>query len=143
MQLSEMLPQQLESITAIRMHLFSNREISKQLREMPALEVFGKNVECQIWDLNRMEALALSSLGAEEFEIDFTRFDKDGLPCLLANDTSDYEGYLVVIDGDTLAGIYDKYGSKILEGNVRAYLSARGKVNKGIQNTIRLSLIHI
>ena len=29
-----------------------------------------------------------------------------------------------------------KYGSKLLQGNVRAFLSVRGKVNKGIRNTI-------
>ena len=74
----------------------------------------------------------------EEFVIDFTRFSERGLPCLKANDTDEYEGYLAVIDGDTLAGIYDTYGSRVLEGNVRAYLSARGKVNKGIQQLLRV-----
>lgn len=35
-----------------------------------------------------------------------------------------------------MADIYLKYGSKLLQGNVRAFLSVRGKVNKGIRNTI-------
>ena len=38
--------------------------------------------------------------------------------------------------GKFLADIYLKYGSKLLQGNVRAFLSVRGKVNKGIRNTI-------
>ena len=35
-----------------------------------------------------------------------------------------------------LAKIYCKYGSKLLQGNIRAFLSVRGKVNKGIRETI-------
>ena len=38
--------------------------------------------------------------------------------------------------GKFLADIYLKYGSKLLQGNVRAFLSVRGKVNKGIRDTI-------
>ena len=35
-----------------------------------------------------------------------------------------------------LASIYDEFGSRLLEGNVRSFLSASGKVNKGIKETI-------
>ncbi len=123
-------------ITHLRFHLFTNREISKQLKELTAKEVCGIPSSYEIWDLGRMRSLTLSAIGSEEFVVDFTEFREKGIPCLKANETDDYEGYLAVIDGETLAGIYDRYGSKVLEGNVRAYLSARGKVNKGIQSTI-------
>jgi hypothetical protein len=123
-------------ITHFRFHLFTNREISKQLKELSAKEVCGVPCGYQIWDLGRMRSLTLSAIGSEEFVVDFTEFTEKGIPCLKANETHDYEGYLAVIDGETLAGIYDRYGSRVLEGNVRAYLSARGKVNKGIQATI-------
>lgn len=33
--------------------------------------------------------------------------------------------------------LYLEYGSKLLEGNVRSFLSVRGKVNKSIQSTIK------
>lgn len=123
-------------ITHLRFHLFTNRELSKQLKELTAKEVCGIPSGYQIWDLGRMRSLSLSAIGSEEFVVDFTEFTEKGLPCLKANETHDYEGYLAVIDGETLASIYDRYGSRVLEGNVRAYLSARGKVNKGIQATI-------
>lgn len=41
-----------------------------------------------------------------------------------------------IVPGKFLADIYLKYGSKLLQGNVRAFLSIRGKVNKGIRDTI-------
>jgi hypothetical protein len=36
-----------------------------------------------------------------------------------------------------LADIYEQYGPRLLELNVRSFLQARGKVNQGIQTTIR------
>ena len=35
-----------------------------------------------------------------------------------------------------LAQLYDNWGARLLEQNVRCFLQARGKVNKGIRNTI-------
>lgn len=48
-----------------------------------------------------------------------------------------YTSYLAVIPGQILNDLYLEYGAKLLEGNVRSFLSVRGKVNKGIQNTIK------
>ena len=134
-ELSKHMQNRQEEITRFRFHLFSNRSISKRL-ELEDIKVGEVKAETLIWDLERMQSLARSRVGSEEFVVDFTQFSDRGLPCLRANDTEEYEGYLAVIDGDTLAGIYDAFGSRVLEGNVRAYLSARGKVNKGIQRTI-------
>lgn len=46
------------------------------------------------------------------------------------------DAYMGIVPGKFLADIYLKYGSKLLQGNVRAFLSIRGKVNKGIRDTI-------
>ena len=37
---------------------------------------------------------------------------------------------------DMVADLYGRHGSRLLEGNVRSYLSNRGKVNKGIRTTV-------
>lgn len=42
-----------------------------------------------------------------------------------------------MIPGVQLAAIYDKWGARLLEANVRSFLQARGKVNRGIRDTIR------
>jgi len=49
---------------------------------------------------------------------------------------ADYKAYLAVVPGAQLASIYDRWGSRLLEQNVRVFLQARGGVNKGIRNTI-------
>lgn len=49
---------------------------------------------------------------------------------------SNYDAYLGIVPGEFLVKIYYDYGSKLLQGNVRAFLSFRGNVNKGIRSTI-------
>ncbi|QKQ68888.1 AIPR family protein [Acinetobacter sp. 10FS3-1] len=44
--------------------------------------------------------------------------------------------YLVICPGDILADLYNDYGARLLEQNVRSFLQAKGGVNKGIRNTI-------
>ena len=60
------------------------------------------------------------------------------IPCLEAStvSTDQYSSYLGVIPGSVLADIYDRYGSKLLEGNVRSFLSTKVAVNKKIRATI-------
>ena len=48
-----------------------------------------------------------------------------------------YSSYLAVVPGQVLNDLYLEYGSRLLEGNVRSFLSVRGKVNKSIQTTIK------
>lgn len=48
-----------------------------------------------------------------------------------------YSSYLAVVPGSVLNELYLEYGSRLLEGNVRSFLSNRGKVNKAIQSTIK------
>lgn len=72
----------------------------------------------------------------EPIKINFDEYDY-GLPCLKAtNAGDDCESFLCVIPGKVLADIYDKYGSRLLEGNVRSFLSTKRAVNKNIRKTI-------
>jgi hypothetical protein len=76
-------------------------------------------------------------MAREDIEIDL---EQDFGQCLQAlpahlNDPG-YEGYLLVIPGRLLASIYDRWGARLLEQNVRVFLQARGNINKGIRATI-------
>lgn len=69
-------------------------------------------------------------------EIDFKQYGSI-LPCIKCPvNNKDYESYLVLISGMTLANIYEEYGSRLLEQNVRSFLQFTGKINKGIRKTI-------
>lgn len=69
-------------------------------------------------------------------EIDFALNGK-AIPCIPAiGDNEEYQAYLAVVPGELLSGIYEIYGSRLLEQNVRSFLQFTGKINKGIRKTI-------
>jgi hypothetical protein len=59
------------------------------------------------------------------------------VPCIMSpSENPEYQSYLAIVPGRALAAIYEKYGSRLLEQNVRSFLQFTGKINKGIRNTI-------
>ncbi|MBW0145778.1 AIPR family protein [Sphingomicrobium clamense] len=92
----------------------------------------------ELIDIERMHRLVQSGLPRDEIFVDFREFDGDGLRCLHAPEISeDYDAYLALVPGEILFHLYDRYGPRLLEKNVRSFLSARGKVNRGIRDTLR------
>jgi hypothetical protein len=70
--------------------------------------------------------------------IDFAKDFGAALPALKASrNDSGLESYLLIVPGEQLAAIYEKWGARLLEANVRTFLQARAKTNKGIQKTIK------
>ncbi len=70
--------------------------------------------------------------------IDFEKDFGGALPALKASqDNAALESYLMIVPGHQLASIYDRWGARLLEANVRSFLQARAKTNKGIQKTIK------
>lgn len=73
-------------------------------------------------------------------EIDFKNFDGEQyeIPCLTANnDSQKYMTYIAIIPGNCVSKLYERYGARLLEQNVRSFLQFTGKINKGIRDTIR------
>lgn len=70
-------------------------------------------------------------------DIDVSPVDRDEDNNSLPENIITYSSYLAVVPGEVLNRLYLDYGSKLLEGNVRSFLSAKRKVNKGIQTTIK------
>ena len=59
------------------------------------------------------------------------------VPCIISpSENDEYQSYLAIIPGMALAAIYERYGSRLLEQNVRSFLQFAGKINKGIRRTI-------
>lgn len=88
-------------------------------------------VNNRIIDINYL--YNLSEKSHIPIEIEFSK----PLPCIVSDANNDeYQSYLAIISGSILAEIYEKYGSRLLEQNVRSFLQFSGKINKGIRNTI-------
>lgn len=135
--LAELIQARRSSITRVRLFLISNRNLSSRSKEMEAGEVDGVPLTYNVWDIGRLHRLVASGRGKEDIVIDFAEEFGQRLPCLPAHVGGDgYEAYLSVVPGSLLAQVYEKWGARLLEANVRSFLQARGGVNKGIRNTI-------
>jgi hypothetical protein len=135
--LASLLHQQRAAIVRIRLYLLSDSLISTRIRDLPETSISGILADSHIWDISRFFRVFESKSGRDDLEVDFNALFPTGLQCIRASvDSPQYQAYLCVIPGDALASIYETYGSRLLEGNVRSFLTVRGKVNKGIRNTI-------
>jgi AIPR protein len=94
------------------------------------------SVTHQIWDIRRLFRCESSGRMREPIEVDFAEEFGQVIPCLHADDSMGYQAYLAIIPGPVLEALYTRYGARLLELNVRSFLQARGKVNKGILRTI-------
>lgn len=136
--LVDMLRSTRDKVRKYRLFIFTDADMSSAIKTIDIEDCNGIPVEGQIWDVDRLFRVCCSEQGRQVIEIDFTEYCEDGIPCLEASSavTDQYSSYLGVIPGKVLADIYDKYGSKLLEGNVRSFLSTKVAVNKKIRATI-------
>ena len=118
---------------SLKIILISNKLISKRTKNVK----LDKELKLDVWDLNRFYDLAISGQSKEPIEINLKEYSKDDVMVLRANNKKEsLESYLFVLNGEVLASIYDDWGERLLESNVRTFLQSRGKVNSGMRKTI-------
>jgi len=129
----------LENIFVNQSKIYNKRIIllSNLMFEFNAEDVPLEDFSIDIWDIKRFFKNITSVKGHESINVDFSIFDKD-VKCLATDHVSDtYETFLAVIPGQVLADLYERYGSRLLELNVRSFLQAKGKINQKIRDTIK------
>lgn len=151
-----------EQILKIKLYIITNKDLSSDLLNQNLLETKirkskgqksvkttkkikksdfeGKPLEINLWSPERFYEKE-KSLSNDPIVIDFAEdYHSSGIPCIKGNigENLGYEAYIAIIPGKLLADIYINHGSKVLEGNVRAFLGTSGSksVNSGIRRTI-------
>ncbi|SHE66893.1 AIPR family protein [Schwartzia succinivorans] len=95
-------------------------------------------IKFDVYDIERLYHIILS--GDTEYKPLVIRFKSKykqtlkmiKVPC----ENSVYDCYVGVIPGELLANIYKDEGQDLIQKNVRSYLQATGKVNKGIKTSL-------
>ncbi|BCW88253.1 hypothetical protein sos41_13920 [Alphaproteobacteria bacterium SO-S41] len=119
-----------------RVFLFSNGLCS--LRSIEDMLIGDVSVSFEIYDLQRLMRTMSAGQTREIIDFDFAQMGLPTIPCVaMPPGLEPYETYLAIFSGTTLYQMYEEFGSRILEYNVRAFLQAAGKVNRGIRDTIR------
>jgi hypothetical protein len=103
--------------------------------DFPANTVIsGYNFYYKIFDIESL--YNISEKSHIPIEINF-KSDGFTVPCIPSPSVNEeYQSYLAIIPGEALASIYERFGSRLLEQNVRSFLQFNGKINKGIRATI-------
>lgn len=123
-----------DALTTVR--LFFLTDGVAKAAEIEEEQIEGLELRYVLWDIEKLSRLEVGD--REVIDLDFVA-DYDGaVPALeKADATGEYRTYLAYLPAAVLAKIYGTYGQRLLESNVRAFLQAKGKINKGLQQTLR------
>lgn len=123
-----------ESIATIRLFFLSDgvvRSLDIAQEQVPGLEI-----RYVAWDIEKFSRLRVGERGI--IELDIAKDYGGGIHCLESPEfPGDYRTYLAFLPATLLARIYGEFGQRLLERNVRAFLQAKGKINAGLQQTLR------
>ena len=133
--LAQHINENINFIKRLRIIFFSSA-VSTIQKPLEFETIDGIDYTRNVFDIVRYSNILTNQSSNEDYEIKFSDFDVDGLPVLPASVAEGYKSYMGVMPGSVLAQIYSLYGGKLLEQNVRVFLQARTKVNRGIINTL-------
>lgn len=134
--LADLIAARWSSLSRVRLFLVTNRMLSSRVDSREAGQLRGVPVTYNVWDLRRLYHFATSGHEREDYMVNLEEFGGPLLALPAHMQQADYESYLAVFPGRQLALIYDRWGARLLEQNVRVFLQARGNVNRGLRNTI-------
>lgn len=135
--LADLIATRWSRITKIRLFLLTNKVLSNRVDGKTAGDYQGRSVVYSVWDIKRLFALTKAANGQEPLQVRFGEKPLHPLRALLASaKDADNPVYLAAVPGNDLAHIYDRWGTRLLEQNVRVFLQARSNVNKGIKRTL-------
>lgn len=133
----------LETTIRKRKGRTKSSKTTKSTKKIKKADFNGMPLEINLWHLERIFEMENSNNNDPiviDIENDFSELNIKGIPCIKGNigENIDYDAYIAIIPGKLLAEIYIEYGSRVLEGNVRAFLGTSGSksVNSGIKRTI-------
>jgi len=137
--LAESIQAIYNNLEQIRIFVITDRIANS--KSFKTKEINGKAVRLEVMDIERLHRHISEGKPRDELVIDFTELSGQPLPCVFVSGMNDdYDYALTAIPGDALRLLYEKFGARLLEANVRSFLSVKGKgVNAGIQSTLRAS----
>lgn len=106
--------------------------------KLPDRTVGNVQMRFEVWDAERLARATMSGRAQEPIDIQLADFHHSPVRCIQLPETvHGYAAWVAILPGDFLSRVYDRYGARLLERNVRSFLQAKGKVNRGIRDTIR------
>lgn len=135
--LADLINTRWPKIGKINLYLLTNKRLSSRVQGKQQGSFQGRDVIYNVWDIRRLQNLVESGKEREPLYVDFRSLPTGPIPALLASSPDNKQRvFLTALPGIDLATIYDHWGTRLLEANVRVFLQARSNVNKGIKKTL-------
>jgi hypothetical protein len=127
-----------QKLRKARLFVLTDGETDLARKKPVTTSVKDIEVKLEFWDIERLARALAYGRPQDEIEIDLVALNGGGLPCVTATTGAvDYSAYVMIVPGELIFRLYEEYGARLLERNVRSFLQARGKVNRGIRDTLR------
>jgi hypothetical protein len=124
------------NLDQIRIYVLTDK--TAKAKFFKARETNGKTIKLEIMDIERLHRHWSEGKPRDEITINFNELTGSPLPCVcIPGNGVDYDCALTVIPGQAMFHVYEKFGARLLEANVRSFLSTSKKVNAGIRDTIK------
>lgn len=135
--LAETLQAIYDDLEQVRVYVITDR-IAKS-KSFRTRDINGRAVRLEVMDIERLHRHLSEGKPRDELVVNFAETSGAPLPCVyVPGENGDYDYALTAIPGEALRLLYEKFGARLLEANVRSFLSVKGKgVNAGIQSTLR------
>jgi hypothetical protein len=118
----------------LKFYIISNKPLSSRITDLEEILINDIQIDTHIWDLNRFYEV-YKGTGRVDIKIDLSQTPIGVLEA--SSNDKNINIYLGVIPGNTLFNIFDDWGSRLLEQNVRSFMGAKNDANKGMKETIR------
>lgn len=124
------------NLASARLFLITDGVVGTRAADVDEEQLPGLDMSYVLWDLEKLSRLQVGE--HKIIELDFLKINGGPIACIATKDaTSEYRTFLGFLPAPLLAKIYGEFGQRLLERNVRAFLQAKNKVNKGLQQTLR------
>jgi hypothetical protein len=126
---------ELARVEDVRIHVLTDSRVRD--KDVADLEIHGRRIETEVWDLERLYRVTGEEVSRNRIVVDFPALLGRPIACLEMRPPPDeYQTFLLVLPGQLVHNLYERYGAQLFEFNVRSFLQAKGTVNKGIRKTI-------
>ena len=134
-----------DNLVKFRVAVISTKEMSSRAQKSFSKKdqkfklkktILDKECFVEVYDLKRLKDIEQSGDQAEPVDVDFLKIGEPikALPANIGD--PDVDSYLCIMPATVLSDLYEEYGQRLLESNVRTFLQFGGKVNKGIRETL-------
>jgi hypothetical protein len=134
--LARLIETEAGRLTAIRIVLLTDGTVGNITSPS---EWKDKPLTFEAYDITRLFRVLGKGETREDIFVDLVALSGRGLQCLhVPAQNDDYDAYLSVLPGKVLSQVYERYGVRLLELNVRAFLGLQGRksVNAELRDTI-------